>query len=112
MSLIPHLPDRLAALAPYVAAGIFDVTDVRFVDALDQTYGPLDLEEILAAALAVRAPTHRHVCAELSDLPTQFADPVGLTATSDAEDLQWPRAHRLEPATRDLRSGLGSTRRR
>lgn len=89
MTLVPHLPPRLSALEPFVAANVFDSTAVRFVDALYDTFGPLNLPEMLAAALAARAPAHQHVCVDLSDLATQL-DTRSPAASDPDVVLPWP----------------------
>lgn len=63
------LPPEVEALEPYVAAGILGVAEVQVVTTLVRSApGPLSPDVVLGLALAVRAPLHGHVRAELSDV--------------------------------------------
>lgn len=61
------IPPEVAALEPYVRAGIIGVTEVQVVASLARCVeDPPTDEVLLGLALAVRAPLHGHVRAELS----------------------------------------------
>lgn len=83
------LPPEVSALAPYVDAGVFGVTEVQIVASLIRSAGDVacDDDVVVALALAVRAPLHGHVRAELDGIaasvvphaePVPSAVPLGL----------------------------------
>lgn len=63
------LPSEVQVLEPYVAAGVFGVAEVQVVTTLVRAVqGTVAPEVVLGLALAVRAPLHGHVRAELVDV--------------------------------------------
>lgn len=74
------LPSEVAALEPYVRAGVFGVAEVQVVTTLVRAAAtPLTDDVVLGLALAVRAPLHGHVRAELADVASTVvphAEPV------------------------------------
>lgn len=57
--------EALAAAAPLVAAGALEPVDLHVAATLGARFGEHDPDVLLAAALAVRAPRHGHVCVDL-----------------------------------------------
>lgn len=83
--MIDHLvPAEVAVLAPYVAAGVFGVVELQVVASFVHAEPGLrdDRDALVGLALAVRAPLHGHVRAELVD--------VGSTVVPDVEDRTEP----------------------
>ena len=80
----PYLPPEVQALEPYVDAGVFGVVEVHVVTSLLRSMpagAPAEARSVavvLALALAVRAPLHGHVRAELGD--------VAATVVADGAD--------------------------
>ena len=82
----PYLPPEVQLLAPYVEAGVFGVVEAHVVTSLLRSIpngAPVEARSdavVLALALAVRAPLHGHVRAELNDvaksLVAEVADPA------------------------------------
>jgi len=83
------LPPTVAALTPWVDAGVLGTTDVEITAAViaalaPDSINPADpdgLAVMLALALAVRAPLHGHMCVDLAVSP-----PVVITDDSDPGD--------------------------
>lgn len=92
------VPEVVQSLTPFVEAGVLGPTDVHAVAAFARA-GEEDRHEVLlAAALAVRAPSHGHVCIDLSTIrqvvvgagesaPEVQTDDADETAAADADDL-------------------------
>ena len=77
-----------AALAPFNLAGVLGPTDIHGAATLAHLCGDERPEVLLAAALAVRAPQHGHVCVELANVVGMVA--VGEDAEIDVTALPWP----------------------
>lgn len=109
------IPSEVAALGPYVDAGVFGVTEVQVVTSLVRSAGvKLSDDVVLGLALAVRAPLHGHVRVELDAVATTLVtdrelvapDPtavIGADEPSGAEmaELRWPEPDRWMKALLD-----------
>ena len=80
--------DPPEVLRPYNLAGVLAAADVHGAVTLCRLAGEKREDALLAAALAIRAPQHGHVCVELSTVADQ------VTAVEDApvalDELGWP----------------------
>ncbi|MCX6525721.1 MAG: exodeoxyribonuclease V subunit alpha [Actinobacteria bacterium] len=69
MKIPRFIPAEVSELKPFVTAGVFGSTEVQavttFVRAAASQGDAVTREVIIAAALAVRAPMHGHVCVDL-----------------------------------------------
>jgi exodeoxyribonuclease V alpha subunit len=86
-------------LDPYVAAGVFGPFEQHLVKAMSRLRPGVDDDVLLALALAARAPSFGHVCADLADLDRQVA--LSSDAEGNAVALRWPS---LERFSRSLRT--------
>jgi exodeoxyribonuclease V alpha subunit len=85
-----EIPTGLDMLRPFIDAGVFGAYEVQFVATVCRLHPGLSDLEVLALAVAARAPSFGHVCTVLDDV-------AGLTADLDAAigaTLPWP-----DPAT-------------
>jgi exodeoxyribonuclease V alpha subunit len=89
----------LAALAPWVDAGVVGGTEVQVMATLANLAGPPGPgpEVLLGGALAVRAPLVGHVCVDLASVAGQLpGDPEAVTSDEpdssapNSSDLAWP----------------------
>jgi len=65
------IPPEVSDLEPFVNAGVFGSTEVQAVTTFVRSVssqGEVPREVVIAAALAVRAPMHGHVCVDLSTI--------------------------------------------
>ena len=67
MSAGLRVPTEVASLEPFVRAGVFGATEVHTVAAFARHASAAPPRVLLAAALAVRAPLHGHVCVDLAE---------------------------------------------
>ena len=85
MTAPTYVPAEVAPLDPYVQAGVFGATEVHalttYVTAARASGSDPHPDVLLALALAVRAPLHGHVCADLFEV----ADTVVTSDQSEAE---------------------------
>jgi exodeoxyribonuclease V alpha subunit len=85
----PHLlPPEVAALEPYVDAGVLGVTEVQVVASFVRSVPDHEpgVDELLGLALAVRAPLHGHVRAELDDVADSLVPHAEPTASEIVVD--------------------------
>jgi len=111
----PVLSARVAFLAPFVAAGVFEHADVHVAAAVARIVPEVDDATLLAVALAVRATRLGHVCFVLADTPSSLVIDEGTDepqGTASLDDLPWPdgaawaKALRSSPA---VAAGSGAT---
>jgi exodeoxyribonuclease V alpha subunit len=78
------VPEEVAVLKPYVAAGVFESSDVQLAAAVARL---VDVEPavVLAVAVAARGPRLGHVCIDLDDIEHLLID-----VPDEAHDLAWP----------------------
>ncbi len=99
MSAKHTVPESVAILEPFVAAGVFGPSEVHLAATLvrlgERERQPVGSEPesvdplvVLAAAVAARAPRSGHVCVELADVHRVVVDRV----TGESEELVWPDA--------------------
>lgn len=84
------VPPEAVVLAPFVEAGIFGPYEVQLAAALARLEPDASGADLLATALAARAPRFGHVCAELDDVVRQVTDGDDLGEPGTA--LPWPTA--------------------
>jgi exodeoxyribonuclease V alpha subunit len=96
---VAGIPDSVAVLAPFVEAGVFGASEVHLAEAVERLHRgspdgevapPLSGEEILALAVAARAPRLGHVCVELDEVAQRIAEPDGGAGATADEPLPWP----------------------
>ncbi len=80
------LPPGVEALIPFVEAGVLGAYEVQFAAAVLRLQPGLDGEEILALAMAARAPRFGHVCTPLDAMAVRLAELDG----EEADGLPWP----------------------
>ena len=90
--LRPLLGEEVSHLAPFVQAGVLDVSAVHVARLVARTVPHLEPEVVLGAALATRAPGFGHVCVEISLV-------AGSVVVEDApsgviDSLPWPDPER------------------
>lgn len=95
MTAQPLIPDEVACLAPFVAAGIFELTDIHATATFAKTSGETSVPVLLATALAVRAPRLGHVCVELSSVAQTVVSSIDSPVDSLVSEL--PGAHQNRP---------------
>ena len=88
------VPEVVQSLTPFVEAGVLGPTDVHSVAAFARAGGEHRHEVLLAAALAVRAPSHGHVCIDLSTVRE-----VVVGAGESAPEVQTDDTDTAEPST-------------
>ncbi|MEX0767555.1 MAG: exodeoxyribonuclease V subunit alpha [Microthrixaceae bacterium] len=94
MNIQRFIPDEVEALRPFVEAGVFGSTEVqavttflRAVTAQPETKSSqVSTEVIIAAALAVRAPLHGHVCVDLRSIASTVVGNQDSSSESITED--------------------------
>ncbi|MHB8246137.1 MAG: exodeoxyribonuclease V subunit alpha [Acidimicrobiales bacterium] len=84
----PYLSDDIAALGPFVDAGVLDASAVHVAEVIGRASGAMDLGVLLGAGLAARAVGFSHVCVVLAEV-------VGSIVIDDAQlppvdTLPWP----------------------
>jgi exodeoxyribonuclease V alpha subunit len=82
------LPPGVAVLAPFVEAGVFGDYEVQFAGAVLRLRPGLAGEEVLALAVAARAPRFGHVCTPLDAMAVRLAELDG----EELDGLPWPQA--------------------
>ncbi len=95
MSYQVFVPQEVATLQPFVDAGVLGLTEVNVVASFALASGEVSPEVLLAAALAVRAPLHGHVCVDLSTVTSTvatLADSAPQLSTDGSLDDQPPSA--------------------
>lgn len=101
-----RIPDDVAALAPYVAAGVFGAADVHVADLIVRAARHEGLHDpdviaavALAAAAATWAPRHGHSCVDLAGVPSATRREAGVEALDSGPadtgraPLTWPNEH-------------------
>ena len=74
----PLLSADVAALAPFVEAGVLDASDVYVAGVIARSVGGVEPEVLLGAALAARAPRLGHVCVAIRTIAGSIvADDAG-----------------------------------
>ncbi len=82
------VPPGVAVLAPFVEAGVFGDYEVQFAATVLRLHPGLGAEELLALAVAGRAPRFGHVCTPLDAMAVRLAELDG----EEVEGLPWPPA--------------------
>ena len=82
------LPPGVGVLAPFVEAGVFGAYEVQFATTVLRLRPGLGAEELLALAVAARAPRFGHVCTPLDDMAIRLAELDG----EEVDGLPWPPA--------------------
>ncbi len=83
------IPPGVGVLVPFVEGGVFGSYEVQFAAAVLRLQPGLGSEELLALAVAARAPRFGHVCTPLEAMAVRLAELDG----EEAPDLPWPAAH-------------------
>ncbi len=94
------MPAGTGVLAPFVEAGVFGAYEVQFAATVLRLQPGLGAEELLALAVAARAPRFGHVCTPLDDMAVRLAELDG----EEADGLPWPSPDAW--AARLARSGV------
>jgi exodeoxyribonuclease V alpha subunit len=97
------VPPGVAVLAPFVEAGVFGAYEVQFATTVLRLQPGLEAEELLALAVAARAPRFGHVCTPLDSMALRLAELDG----EEVDDLPWPPADAWAASLR--RSGVVAT---
>ena len=82
------VPPGVAVLAPFVEAGVFGAYEVQFATTVLRLQPGLSGEELLALAVAARAPRFGHVCTPLDAMALRLAELDG----EEVDGLPWPPA--------------------
>ena len=82
------LPPGVGVLAPFVEAGVFGSYEVQFAASVLRLRPGLTTEELLALAVAARAPRFGHVCTPLDAMAVRLAELDG----EEVGGLPWPPA--------------------
>ena len=82
------LPAGVEVLVPFIEAGLFGEYEVQFAAGMLRLRPGLGHEELLALAVAARAPRFGHVCTPLDAMAVRLAELDG----EEAVDLPWPSA--------------------
>ncbi len=80
------VPAGAEILRPFIEAGVFGAYEVQFAAAVLRQQPGLADEELLALAVAARAPRFGHVCTPLDAMDVRLAELDG----EEADDLPWP----------------------
>lgn len=94
MTMIASVPRCVAALGPFVDAGVFDSGEVQLCATFVRLAPGVSDEVILALAVAARGPRLGHVCIELPDVARLVVDGNG----EPAHALPWPEIDRWTQA--------------
>lgn len=78
------VPERVAVLAPFVDAGVFDAGEVQLCALAARLEPDIDDAVLLALAVAARGPRLGHVCADVASADQVVVD------RSTVLDLPWP----------------------
>jgi exodeoxyribonuclease V alpha subunit len=78
----------VGVLAPFVEAGVFGAYEVQFTASVLRLRPGLGADELLALAVAARAPRFGHVCTPLDSMAVRLAELDG----EEMDDLPWPTA--------------------
>ena len=82
------VPSDVGVLTPFVEAGVFGTYEVQFAATVLRLQPGLGAEELLALAVAARAPRFGHVCTPLDSMAVRLAELDG----EEVEGLPWPPA--------------------
>jgi exodeoxyribonuclease V alpha subunit len=82
------VPTGVEVLGPFVEAGLFGEYEVQFAAGILRLEPGLGDEEVLALAVAARAPRFGHVCTPLDAMAVRLAELDG----EEADGLPWPSA--------------------
>ena len=82
------VPPGLGALVPFVEAGVFGAYEVQFTAAVLRLEPGLGTPELLALAVAARAPRFGHVCMPIDSMAERLVELEG----DEVEGLPWPPA--------------------
>ncbi len=82
------VPPGLGVLVPFVEAGVFGAYEVQFAATVLRLQPGLVAEELLALAVAARAPRFGHVCTPLDAMAVRLAELDG----EEVHGLPWPPA--------------------
>lgn len=93
------VPPSVAALEPFVVAGVFGSTEVHFAATVARLAArggdrPVDDLVLLALAVAARAPRSGHVCVELDQVHRLVVDRRDVADGEGAAALKWPDPQR------------------
>jgi exodeoxyribonuclease V alpha subunit len=80
------VPTGVGVLVPFVEAGVFGAYEVQFTAAVLRLQPELGADELLALAVAARAPRFGHVCTPLDAMAVRLAELDG----EEADGLPWP----------------------
>jgi exodeoxyribonuclease V alpha subunit len=82
----------VATLAPFVAAGVLDASDVYVAGVIARSVGGVEPEVLLGAALATRAPRFGHVCVVVETVKGSIVvdDDDGNEQVRSIDSLPWP----------------------
>lgn len=95
---VAEVPATVAVLVPFVEAGVFGPSEVHLAEAVDRLHRSsgavspgtgLTDAEVLALAVAARAPRLGHVCVDLDEVASRIADPDQGGVDPD-HPLPWP----------------------
>lgn len=84
------VPYEVASLEPFVRAGVLGAAEVHTAASFARQVGGCGHEVLLAAALAVRAPLHGHVCVDLAEVRSTVVSSLDSPAdvvTVDVDDV-------------------------
>jgi exodeoxyribonuclease V alpha subunit len=82
------VPSGVEVLGPFIEAGVFGEYEVQFAAAVLRLQPGVGDEELLALAVASRAPRFGHVCTPLDAMAVRLAELDG----EETDDLPWPSA--------------------
>jgi exodeoxyribonuclease V alpha subunit len=82
------VPAGVEVLRPFIEAGVFGAYEVQFAASVLRQRPVLAGEELLALAVAARAPRFGHVCTPLDAMAVRLAELDG----EETDDLPWPSA--------------------
>jgi exodeoxyribonuclease V alpha subunit len=80
------VPTGVEVLGPFIEAGLFGEYEVQFAAGVLRLQPGIGDEELLALAVAARAPRFGHVCTPLDAMAVRLAELDG----EEADDLPWP----------------------
>jgi exodeoxyribonuclease V alpha subunit len=82
------VPAGMEVLRPFIEAGVFGEYEVQFAAGVLRLQPGLGDDELLALAVAARAPRFGHVCTPLDAMAVHLAELDG----EEPDDLPWPSA--------------------